>query len=87
MVEEEEGNERAQEKERVPRSYRICHEVESFEEGRVCVVGHPGTQENMWRTAALIVLMLCCGFGTPITLICTLPAYLFADKVCMYILY
>ena len=36
---------------------------------------------SMWRTMALIIMMVCFVAATPLSLICTLPAYVFADRV------
>lgn len=45
---------------------------------------------SMWRTMALIIMMVCFVAATPLSLICTLPAYVFADRVsdnvCVYLL-
>ena len=44
------------------------------------------SQNNTARTVSLIMMTLCCAFGTPVTLLCTLPAYILADKVCVHVI-
>lgn len=57
------------EEEREGGCYGCCQSIVNDREG------------NLHRVLAIITLMSCCVCGTPLTLICTLPAYYLADKV------
>ena len=41
---------------------------------------HPDN-ESTHRAVALMILMLCCSCGTPVTLLCTLTGYVLVDQV------